>query len=408
MTLCLLCLLNRSDFLFDGGVSMRVKNVVSSDRFLDRYSKGALRISLFVLFLLAAVMLALPAAVPAQVSVGVSVTFGPPALPIYVQPLCPGPNYIWVPGYWAWDPDYGYYWVPGMWERAPFVGALWTPGYWGWNDGFYVWYDGYWGPVVGFYGGINYGFGYHGYGYVGGHWRGGDFYYNRTVNNINITKITNVYTEKVSTVRPGGVSFNGGSGGTTARPTSEQLAAAREKRVELTDFQKEQMRLARADPRLRATENRGRPAVAATAKPGEFSRGVIKATRASAPYKAPLTARKAEPGKQIRAPKPGAEKRAPATAPERAAPKTQRKEVERRVTESRPTPKRSEMTQPMPPQGRSKNPSEMRPPMTAPARVAPGAQQREAGPRVRESRPVSERQETMPPISPRGRSRDER
>jgi len=43
-----------------------------------------------------------------------SVSFGPPALPVYEQPLCPGEGYIWTPGYWAWSDDEGdYYWVPG-------------------------------------------------------------------------------------------------------------------------------------------------------------------------------------------------------------------------------------------------------------------------------------------------------
>ena len=26
----------------------------------------------------------------------------PPELPVYEQPLCPQPNYMWTPGYWAW------------------------------------------------------------------------------------------------------------------------------------------------------------------------------------------------------------------------------------------------------------------------------------------------------------------
>ena len=51
--------------------------------------------------------------------------------------------------------------------------------------------------MVGFYGGINYGFGYPGDGYYGGQWRGREFYYNRTVNNVNVKNITNV-TAKLS------------------------------------------------------------------------------------------------------------------------------------------------------------------------------------------------------------------
>ena len=85
-------------------------------------------------------ILALPA--PAQIGVGVSVRIGPPALPVYEQPLCPGPGYLWTPGYWAWDDVDGYYWVPGTSVVAP-VGLLWTPGYWGWNDDVYAWNAGY-------------------------------------------------------------------------------------------------------------------------------------------------------------------------------------------------------------------------------------------------------------------------
>ena len=63
--------------------------------------------------------------------VRISVSFGPPALPIYEQPLCPGDGYIWTPGYWAWSDDDGdYYWVPGTWVLAPEIGFLWTPPYW--------------------------------------------------------------------------------------------------------------------------------------------------------------------------------------------------------------------------------------------------------------------------------------
>ena len=47
-----------------------------------------------------------------------------------------GPNVQWIPGYWAWDEDYGdYYWVPGTWVEPPQVGYLWTPAYWGWGGG---------------------------------------------------------------------------------------------------------------------------------------------------------------------------------------------------------------------------------------------------------------------------------
>ena len=50
---------------------------------------------------------------PSFGQISITVAFPPPALPIYELPPCPAEGYLWVPGYWAWDPDYGYYWVPG-------------------------------------------------------------------------------------------------------------------------------------------------------------------------------------------------------------------------------------------------------------------------------------------------------
>src|SRR5271157_4661387 len=144
----------------------------------------------------AVVVLVLSAVSVAQIGIGVVVSFGPPPLPVYAQPVCPGDGYIWTPGYWAYGPD-GYFWVPGTWVIAPQIGFLWTPGYWGWGGGGHFWHAGYWGPHVGFYGGINYGFGYGGFGYEGGYWHHGAFYYNRSVNNVNVTNIHNVYNRTV-------------------------------------------------------------------------------------------------------------------------------------------------------------------------------------------------------------------
>src|SRR5579871_5395446 len=138
--------------------------------------------------LFAAVVLTMSIAASAQV--GITVSFGPPPLPIYEQPLCPGEGYIWTPGYWAWDGD-DYYWVPGTWVLAPEVGFLWTPPWWGWDGGVFLFHEGFWGPQIGFYGGINYGFGYFGEGYAGGRWEGDRFFYNRSVTNINVVNIRN-------------------------------------------------------------------------------------------------------------------------------------------------------------------------------------------------------------------------
>ena len=75
----------------------------------------------FLVFAL--LLLVIPAALStpssAQIGIGISVRIGPPALPVYEQPICPGEGYMWTPGYWAWDDDDGYYWVPGTWVEAP-------------------------------------------------------------------------------------------------------------------------------------------------------------------------------------------------------------------------------------------------------------------------------------------------
>src|ERR1700685_3433024 len=94
----------------------------------------------------AGVAIAAPAVSSAQVSL--SITIGPPALPMYEQPPCPQPDYIWTPGYWQYASNVGYYWVPGTWVPAPTPGYLWTPGYWGWNNGLYVGSNGHWGQDV--------------------------------------------------------------------------------------------------------------------------------------------------------------------------------------------------------------------------------------------------------------------
>ena len=231
-------------------------------------------------------MLATAAPASAQVAIGVSVSFAPPPLPVYTQPICPGPGYIWTPGYWAYDPDGGYYWVPGTWVLAPEPGLLWTPGYWGWGGVAFIWHPGYWGPRVGFYGGINYGFGYFGVGYQGGYWNNGRFFYNRAVNNISTTKITNVYNKTViNNVTVHRVSYNGGHGGITAGPTAAELAAANERHVAATSGQVRHAQAARSNRALFASANHGRPPIAATPKPGAFKgRGVVRASRAGAPY----------------------------------------------------------------------------------------------------------------------------
>ena len=213
--------------------------------------------------------------------IGISVSFGPPALPVYEQPICPGDGYLWTPGYWAWDPDFAdYYWVPGTWVLAPEVGFLWTPGWWGWGGGGYLFHEGYWGPQVGFYGGIYYGFGYFGTGFYGGRWDGGHFFYNRAVNNVNVTIIHNTYNTVIKQPNINRISYNGGTGGIVARATPQEEAAAKERHIPPVAAQLQHIQTARANPALRASANQGKPPIAATDKPGEFSGHVVAAREA--------------------------------------------------------------------------------------------------------------------------------
>jgi hypothetical protein len=219
--------------------------------------------------LLAILMTAVPRALHAQVRVGVAIAVAPPPLLVYDQPICPGDGYFWTPGYWDYDYDAGdYFWVPGTWVEPPEVGFFWTPGWWGWGGSGFIFNAGYWGPVVGFYGGINYGFGYFGSGFYGGRWDHDHFFYNSAVWHVG-GDFRNVYNERVDIHNDMHVSYNG-HGGIEARPTPQEEAASRERHVGPVAAQTQHIQAARSDPQQRFSNNHGRPATVATAKPGDF------------------------------------------------------------------------------------------------------------------------------------------
>lgn len=232
-------------------------------------------------------------------AVGISVGFAPPPIPEYEQPECPEDGAIWVPGYWAWDDDDAdYYWVPGTWVMAPEPGLLWTPAYWAWDDddGGYRYHDGYWAPEVGFYGGINYGYGYYGNGFAGGRWDHDRFMYNTAVLHVNETVVHNVYVDRTVVVNETNVtrvSYNGGQGGTTVRPTERQQQVAQERHFPPAQAQMQNRQEARTNPELRASSNQGRPPVAATARPGDFHGHVVAAQAAGGGWHPPADRREA-------------------------------------------------------------------------------------------------------------------
>jgi WXXGXW repeat (2 copies) len=238
---------------------------------------------LFQLLTLATVLLGLSTASFAQVSIGIAVNLAPPALPVYEQPICPDANYIWTPGYWAWN-GYDYYWVPGTWVQAPSYGLLWTPGYWGWGTGGYFWHTGYWGPHIGFYGGVNYGYGYFGRGFEGGYWHGNSFYYNTAVSRVNTRVIRNVYVNKtvINNVTVNNrVSYNGGRGGIDVRPSTQEQTAYGQRRMGPVGTQTTHERVAQQDRANFFKANNGVPAHAALARPAanvnDFNRNAVAA-----------------------------------------------------------------------------------------------------------------------------------
>ena len=200
----------------------------------------------------------------------------PPPLPDYDQPAPPSEGYVWTPGYWSWN-NSEYFWVPGTWVEPPQVGLLWTPGYWAFDNGVYAFHRGYWADHVGFYGGVDYGFGYTGEGYEGGRWQNGRFFYNRAVNNLGDLRVE-VYDQQVRENRNGErerVSFNGGPDGTTVKPTREEMQAERAKHVAPTRVQLENARTASHDQDFFFSNNKGKPRVAATEKPGQFTGSAV-------------------------------------------------------------------------------------------------------------------------------------
>jgi hypothetical protein len=239
----------------------------------------------------------------------------PPPLPVYEQPPLPAPGYIWTPGYWAWN-NYDYYWVPGVWVPPPQPGFLWTPGYWAFVGGAYLFHAGYWGPHVGFYGGVDYGFGYNGLGYEGGRWEASRFVYNTAVNNFGGVRVANVYTQNV-TAAPGAgrASYNGGPGGVVLRPTPEQERLTTEDHVRPTQLQVSQARTASMEAMQFHSANQGKPAVAATARPGDLKGpGVVPAKAAGSAALTPATAPNAAPAPNVE------QKLAPGIKPPAGAP----------------------------------------------------------------------------------------
>ena len=76
---------------------------------------------------ISALLLAPATAANAQVSFGIRIG-APPAPRAYRVPRQPGPEYLWIEGYW-YPQGSRYVWHDGYWTRPPYEGAYWVDPY---------------------------------------------------------------------------------------------------------------------------------------------------------------------------------------------------------------------------------------------------------------------------------------
>jgi hypothetical protein len=95
------------------------------------------RIFLASLLLIAGMLTASSAL--AQISVGIRIGAPPAPRVVAVRPAAPGPDYLWVDGYWYPNGN-RYRWHEGYWTRAPYTGARWIGPHYERDR----WFEGYW------------------------------------------------------------------------------------------------------------------------------------------------------------------------------------------------------------------------------------------------------------------------
>jgi WXXGXW repeat (2 copies) len=81
--------------------------------------------SLAVLLTVLVSVLAFAPAASAYPRVGVRVYAPLPPIRHERVLVRPGPNYVWVPGYWRWE-GRRYAWIAGTWVLPPRPGAIWV------------------------------------------------------------------------------------------------------------------------------------------------------------------------------------------------------------------------------------------------------------------------------------------
>ncbi len=66
----------------------------------------------------------------------------PPPDRVEVIDAGPGPEYVYVRGYWRYDGDY--VWVPGRWVQLDRRYRQWVPGHWAHDRHGWYWVEGRW------------------------------------------------------------------------------------------------------------------------------------------------------------------------------------------------------------------------------------------------------------------------
>ena len=75
--------------------------------------------------LIAAMLLASGSVFGAEISVGITIGPPPPPYVVHVLPPRPGPEFVWVAGYW-YPMGKHYKWHEGYYTRPPYAGARWV------------------------------------------------------------------------------------------------------------------------------------------------------------------------------------------------------------------------------------------------------------------------------------------
>jgi hypothetical protein len=89
--------------------------------------------------LLALMLLAVGVTFAADLSLGIRIGAPPPPRVVRVRPVAPGPDYVWVDGYW-YPVNGRYVWHEGYWSRPAYPAARWVGPR---HDG-ERYYNGYW------------------------------------------------------------------------------------------------------------------------------------------------------------------------------------------------------------------------------------------------------------------------